>query len=44
VARQGADLKGGRESPVFGIGLLVGFYGTFVLCSMTIIVIFGSVQ
>lgn len=37
-------IAGWRETPVFGIGFMLGFYITFVLCLMLIIFIFGTMQ
>lgn len=35
-------VKGWRETPLNGLGLLVGFYTTFILCLIVMIVIFGA--
>ncbi len=35
-------LKGWREAPAFGIALLLGFYVTFILGLMAIIIVFGA--
>jgi len=37
-------IEGWRETPVFGITFILGFYITFVLCLMLIIFIFGAMQ
>lgn len=37
-------LKGWRETPAFGISLLIGFYTTFILSLMLIIFLFGAMQ
>ena len=37
-------VAGWRETPVFGITFILGFYITFVLCLMLIIFIFGTMQ
>jgi threonine/homoserine/homoserine lactone efflux protein len=37
-------LKGWRETPAFGISLLIGFYATFILSLMLLIFLFGSMQ
>ena len=37
-------IAGWRETPVFGISFILGFYVTFVLCLMLIIFIFGTMQ
>ena len=33
-----------RETPIFGIAFILGFYITFILCLMLIIFIFGTIQ
>jgi threonine/homoserine/homoserine lactone efflux protein len=37
-------IEGWRETPIFGIVFMLGFYFTFVLCLMLIIFIFGTMQ
>lgn len=37
-------LAGWRETPVHGIGFLLGFYGTMISSSLTIIIVFGTAQ
>jgi len=37
-------IAGWRETPVFGIAFMLGFYITFVLCLMLIIFMFGAMQ
>ncbi len=37
-------IAGWRETPVFGIAFMLGFYSTFVLCLMLIIFLFGAMQ
>lgn len=37
-------IAGWRETPIFGISFLLGFYITFVLCLMLIIFVFGTMQ
>jgi threonine/homoserine/homoserine lactone efflux protein len=37
-------IAGWRETPIFGISFMLGFYITFVLCLMLIIFIFGAMQ
>lgn len=37
-------IAGWRETPLYGITFLLGFYITFVLCLMLIIVVFGTMQ
>jgi threonine/homoserine/homoserine lactone efflux protein len=37
-------LAGWRETPAYGLGLLLGFYITFILSLATIILIFGTVR
>jgi len=37
-------IEGWRETPMFGINFILGFYVTFVLCLMLIIFIFGTMQ
>lgn len=37
-------LAGWRETPAYGLGLLLGFYVTFILSLVTIILIFGTVR
>ena len=37
-------IEGWRQTPIFGIVFMLGFYVTFVLCLMLIIVIFGTMQ
>ncbi|MEP7134460.1 MAG: LysE family transporter [Chloroflexota bacterium] len=37
-------IAGWRETPIFGIAFILGFYITFVLCLMLIIFIFGTMQ
>jgi len=37
-------IAGWRETPVFGISFMLGFYITFVLCLMLMIFIFGTMQ
>lgn len=37
-------LAGWRETPAYGLGLLLGFYITFILSLVTIILIFGTVR
>jgi len=37
-------IAGWRETPVFGITFMLGFYITFVLCLMLIIFMFGAMQ
>lgn len=34
-------LKGWRETPLHGLALLLGFYGSLVVCTMGIILLFG---
>lgn len=35
-------VQGWRESPFNGLGLLIGFYATFILCLIMMIVVFGT--
>lgn len=35
-------VRGWRETPVNGLGLLIGFYATFILSLIVIVVIFGA--
>jgi threonine/homoserine/homoserine lactone efflux protein len=37
-------IAGWREMPIFGIAFMLGFYITFVLCLMLIILVFGTMQ
>ena len=37
-------IAGWRETPVFGIAFMLGFYVTFILCLMLIIFVFGTMQ
>jgi threonine/homoserine/homoserine lactone efflux protein len=37
-------IEGWRETPIFGIIFILGFYVTFVVCLMLIILIFGTMQ
>jgi threonine/homoserine/homoserine lactone efflux protein len=37
-------LAGWRETPAYGLGLLLGFYATFILSLATLILIFGTVR
>ena len=37
-------LRGWRESPVFGLGFLAGFYATVILGLITIILLFGKAR
>ena len=37
-------IQGWRETPIFGITFVLGFYVTFVVCLMLIIFIFGTMQ
>ena len=37
-------IAGWRETPIFGMSFLLGFYITFVLCLMLIIFVFGTMQ
>ena len=37
-------LAGWRNTPVYGLGFLLGFYGTFILSLATMIFIFGTVR
>jgi threonine/homoserine/homoserine lactone efflux protein len=37
-------IKGWQETPAFGISLLIGFYVTFILSLMLIILVFGRLQ
>jgi threonine/homoserine/homoserine lactone efflux protein len=37
-------IKGWREIPAFGVSLLAGFYSTFILSLMLIIILFGTIQ
>lgn len=37
-------LKGWRETPIYGIALIVGFYITMVICLMGIIILFSSAR
>lgn len=37
-------VAGWREAPVFGVAFMFGFYVTFVLSLMTIIVVFGAMR
>jgi threonine/homoserine/homoserine lactone efflux protein len=37
-------IKGWQEAPAFGISLLIGFYVTFILSLMLIILVFGRLQ
>jgi len=37
-------IKGWQETPAFGISLLIGFYATFILSLMLIILVFGRLQ
>lgn len=35
-------VQGWREAPVNGLGLLIGFYSSFILCLIAMIVVFGA--
>lgn len=35
-------VQGWREAPINGLGLLIGFYSSFILCLIAIIVVFGA--
>ena len=37
-------ITGWRETPIFGIAFLLGFYSTFILLLMLIIVVFGAMR
>jgi len=37
-------VSGWRETPIFGIAFMLGFYITFIFCLMLIIFIFGTMQ
>jgi threonine/homoserine/homoserine lactone efflux protein len=37
-------IAGWRETPIFGIAFLLGFYSTFILLLMLIIVVFGAMR
>ena len=37
-------IKGWKETPAFGISMLIGFYTTFILSLMLIILVFGTLQ
>lgn len=34
--------EGWREMPIHGLGLVVGFYSSFILCLIAMIVVFGA--
>ena len=35
-------VRGWRETPINGLGLLIGFYVTFILCLIAMIIVFGA--
>ncbi len=35
-------VRGWREAPINGLGLLIGFYVTFILCLIAMIIVFGA--
>ena len=37
-------LEGWHKAPAYGLGLLLGFYGTFLLCLATMILVFGTMR
>ncbi|MFN8435752.1 MAG: LysE family transporter [Anaerolineales bacterium] len=35
-------VQGWRETPINGLGLLIGFYTTFIICLIAMIIVFGA--
>ena len=35
-------MQGWREAPINGLGLLIGFYTTFIICLIAMIIVFGA--